>query len=488
MKRVAILGSLLSLLPSGCAEKDVDVSQHADAGDSCDPTAGIESETSCHVGLACEPVHGTEDFVCATPLQIRGRVVDANTGEPIEGAHVGGLDEGGGPLADVAVTDVMGHYALDVTAARDTDGELAAGAKWTLIVAASDYQPFPMGVRPALPIDATEREEEPAEGSTREIIENSSTTVTLIPLPPSELAGVTVSGLVADGQGAGTLVVAEGTMPAPTAIADAAGTYTLFNVPAGSHTVRGYRAGLEVESIPIVVDQAPLQDVDLPLVADAPDELGTIRGSVNIVNTPGNPATSVVLVPTSVFNVALERGPVPFGLRVPDPPLAPDVTMGFEMRGVPSGTYTVLAAFENDGLVRDPDESIAGTAIQEITVEFGEEYDLPEQFKITAALDVVSPGADAPEMVSSPPVFTWQDDSSEDRYDLMVFDSRGELVWRDEMVPPGQGGQVEHTYAGPDLEPGSFYQFRATSYRETPQGTFAISRTEDLRGVFVYAP
>jgi len=47
--------------------------------------------------------------------------------------------------------------------------------------------------------------------------------------------------------------------------------------------------------------------------------------------------------------------------------------------------------------------------------------------------------------------------------------------------------QVELPYAGPALEPGMYYQFRATSWRETGGGgeRLYISRTEDLRGVFV---
>jgi hypothetical protein len=36
--------------------------------------------------------------------------------------------------------------------------------------------------------------------------------------------------------------------------------------------------------------------------------------------------------------------------------------------GVPDGKYVALAAFENDGLVRDPDTSIGGTQIVHLTV------------------------------------------------------------------------------------------------------------------------
>jgi hypothetical protein len=41
---------------------------------------------------------------------------------------------------------------------------------------------------------------------------------------------------------------------------------------------------------------------------------------------------------------------------------------------------------------------------------------------------------------------------------------------------------VEVVYEGPALEPGLLYQFRATSIKG---GGSPLSRTEDLRGVFV---
>ncbi|HIJ65097.1 MAG TPA: hypothetical protein HPP77_04030 [Candidatus Hydrogenedentes bacterium] len=48
------------------------------------------------------------------------------------------------------------------------------------------------------------------------------------------------------------------------------------------------------------------------------------------------------------------------------------------------------------------------------------------------------------------------------------------------------GGNVTHTYAGPDLEIGMYYQFRVFSFHEDLSGRTPISATEDLRGVFFY--
>jgi len=106
-------------------------------------------------------------------------------------------------------------------------------------------------------------------------------------------------------------------------------------------------------------------------------------------------------------------------------------------------------------------------------------------FKVTGALDVVSPGANGPEQASSvTPTFTWDDDSSEKAYDLMVLDAFGAIVWQTSI--PGVTGSptVSVTYGGPALQSGMYYQFRAIS-RDAASN--ALSQTEDLKGVF-YLP
>ena len=83
-------------------------------------------------------------------------------------------------------------------------------------------------------------------------------------------------------------------------------------------------------------------------------------------------------------------------------------------------------------------------------------------------------------------LFVFADDSSEDRYELIVLDAYGDTVWQDLEVPGVSGSSVvEVEYGGPALVPGAYYQFRATSIRENPNAVSAISRTEDLRGVFI---
>jgi hypothetical protein len=84
--------------------------------------------------------------------------------------------------------------------------------------------------------------------------------------------------------------------------------------------------------------------------------------------------------------------------------------------------------------------------------------------------------------------FRWADDSSEDGYELRVFDAFGELVYEALDVGRVTGApEVTHDWAGAELEPGMIYQFRVMSWREdrgASGGRSYISASEDLRGVF----
>jgi hypothetical protein len=166
------------------------------------------------------------------------------------------------------------------------------------------------------------------------------------------------------------------------------------------------------------------------------------------------------------------------------------IDSSFTLFNVPAGEYVVLAAYENDSLVKDPDTNIAGTDFVHVTVSAGQATAaLPESFKITEALAITSPGAGHPEAVTAAPMLIWADDSSEDWYEVRVFDAFGDEVWSVLDVPGVSGSAtVELQYAGP-LEPGMYHQFRVTSWRQAGAGpASAISTTEALQGVFFTAP
>lgn len=486
--------TLSVLLAPACTDEELDASgdDPPEHGEACEPTpaaAGDEQDDApCAEGLACEPTR--DGYLCAAPIELRGMIIDGLTLAPLEGAVVAALDETGAPVGDAARSDAMGNYVLRVSARRDPEGVLASDVRWTLFAVAADYAAFPGGLRSPIPVDATAPMEMTDDDEhVYTVIENPTTTVALLPLADDRTGGVTVTGHVGGDQPGGTLVVAEGgPAPARYTIADSSGAFVLFNVREGAGSIRGYRQGLELAPT-TVSTSADVVDVELEVVTEGIDALAAVDGSANIVNAGGGSATSVVLVPSSLFDPALERGAVPLGLRAPSPPEAPSVSGGFSIAGVPSGDYHVLVAFENDGLVRDPDTGIAGTDIQQIAVPTSGSASVPESFKVTGALEVFGPGTDTPEVVTAPPMLRWADDSSEDRYEVRVIDGLGNIVWEDLEIPGVSGsGEVAVAYGGPALQPGMYYQFRATSIRENAGNTSPISRTEDLRGVFVFQP
>lgn len=439
-----------------------------DEGGACNP-----DESYCADGLTCEE-KTDGSHACYSPVTIAGMVFDASDESPIEGAQVIALDDFQTAVSDVAVTDPAGNYSLRVPVIRNDDGTPAPEQRFTLRASAADYQSFPGGVRTALPVSATEA----VDG----VIDTPITDISMVPLPSAQQGQPKITGSVNAADAGGVLVVAETSGGGYSAVTDKAGNFTIFNVPDGSYEVRGYAAGLQIVPESVSVSGADVADVVLGLSDEA---LGTIEGSVNIVNAPGGSATSVVLVTASTYDDTFVKGEVGRGLRAPlsGPPT---VTGAFTIEGVPAGEYVVLASFENDDLVRDPDPNIAGTQVVTVTVERPGQTISLESFKITEALAVIGPGADEPEAVTGTPTLRWADDSSEDFYSVVVYDSFGNLVWEDGMVPGVSGGdEVSVTYGGPALEAGMYYQFRATSWRQPGmQQPGAISTTEDLRGVF----
>ncbi|MBL9105488.1 MAG: hypothetical protein JNL82_31420 [Myxococcales bacterium] len=465
----------------GCQLRVLDVSSEGDENEVC----GADGE-ACREGLVCAEVEHEDDDddddderrVCVAPVEVRGKVIDATSEAAIVGARVHGVDVAGEVLAAAAVSGEDGSYALAVDVRRAADGAPLA-VDLTLQAFAADYQPFPAGLRVALPVALAEARLDEERGAW--VVELPPTTIALVPLPEDRRGGVEVSGRVGGERPGGALVVAEGPKPAPYGVADRDGAYVLFNVPAGPATVRAYRRDLAVVGEKIDVAGEDLAGVDL--AADAAG-VAEVRGAVNLVDPGDGEATSVVLIPDSVYDPALARGPLPFGLRAPDPGAAPDVKNTFVMRGVPAGSYRVLAGFENDSLVRDPDLTIGGTGVPTVSVKAGADAEIKEAFKITGALAVLGPGVDAAEVVTGAPTFRFASDPGADHYDVRVFDGFGAVIWDTSVPKVGGGEPIEVPYAGPALTPGSYYQFRAVSLKDVG-GMTPLSATEDLRGVFI---
>jgi hypothetical protein len=451
--------AVLLVLASGCSS----------GGDACDAVA----QTGCDEGLVCEAVLGGEPG-CFAPVVLRGTVFDRATDNGVEGATVVALDANRTPASTVAVTDASGNYQIQVTRQRDADGN-PTGGDVTLRADAARFQTFPGGIRQALPIDMSETVEE--DGLL--VVQTAATDIGLIALPSGAGTNQIFGNVEIPSSVTGVLVVAETsgqTAQGFTAIADRDGVYRIFNLPDDDFTVAGYSQGLNYIAQETSVSGGEEVRVDLALSGDPP---GTVTGSTQIVNPGAGKGTSYILVVESTFDEVLARGETPPGLRAPEGTGLVD-SGSWRIEGVPVGRYKVLGAFENDRLVRDPDFGQGNTEIVPIAVSAGQSVEAPS-FKITGSLDVLSPGAEGAEEVTGTPVFSWVDDSGEERYHIEVFDTFGELIWSDANLPKSTGSNPEVPYGGPPLTPGMYYQFRVTSFDGNDR---PLSRTEDLKGVF----
>jgi hypothetical protein len=432
----------------------------------------VSAQTGCGSDEVCEPVGTTEETICASPVVIEGTVFELlGVDQPgIDDARVVTVDENGAAASAVAVSDVDGHYRVTVPVPRDADGRPLA-AKVTLRADAAGFLSFPSGIRQAIPIDLTTAVEE--DGAWR--IDSTQTAIGLLPFPGGGATG-TLRGTAAVPEGrTGVLVVAEQGGVGRSVIADVDGDYAIFNVPAGEHHVSAYAAGLV--HTPVTVTLTAGQTATADLAADDTQATVAVSGNVTFVN-PGSGLTSVVLVVASTFDDTLLRGDVPPGLRAPGPGVAPDVAGGFRIEAVPPGRYVVLAGFENDGFVRDPDTGIGGTEI--VHIEVGQvDLALDQSFKVTGAMELFGPGAEAPEALAAPPLLEWANDPSAKEYRVTVIDALGEITL-ETTVADGSGDRQSLAYTGA-FEPGVFYQVRVVSV--DGEGT-PLSSTEDLRGVF----
>lgn len=468
---------------SDCGDDGVCLLDRSEGEYRCVPPCDRALPDACPEGLACEPVLDQGGrTACVPAAYLAGRIFDLASGSPLSGALVMAQQTRDGSVSDVATTATDGSFAVEVRVARTSALVPATGDVYVLYVSARDYLPYPTPLRPAIPIALTHFDPmTPDDPGSQWVFSSALTEIGLVPLKASEKGRPSVRGSLADPVG-GVLVVAEcPAPPCPYAYTDRRGAFTIFNVAPGPYRLAAYRKDSYHTSTDVTVAASDVVGVTLPV---SPFSGGMVSGSVNIVNAPGGSMTSVVLVPESTFHDGLKVGIMAPGLRAPEPPAAPNVTGTFTISGVPEGRYVVLASMENDDLVRDPDPNIAGTQVVHVAVAAATSARSLAAFKVTSALAVVSPGADGPEAVTPPVTLVFADDSSEDNYTIEVFDVHGDLVWTAVHGKVTGSATVSVPYEGPPLQPGTFYHWRATSYRKGGP----ISMTEDLRGVFYLKP
>ncbi len=438
----------------------------ADGGTADGGTAGegdpCSASMACAGGLACEAASGGARR-CQRPFVVRGTVTDAATGAPIGGAIVIALDESGLAISGSANSAGDASFELAVPAVRDGAGRPVA-MPIVLYASASGYLRQPRGFVRSIELDAASAAEE----SVAWVI---SATVALI---PSGASGLPISGRITAAETASVLVVAEGGGVVRSALSDRDGRYTVFDVPPGTIAVQGYRGGVVLDPVTVTLSAPGASGVDL---APSSALASAVSGTLTFINAPGGSATSVELFVASTFDPELDLGDTPYGLR------ASGVGSAWTIDGVAPGNYLAVAAVDDDLLVLDPDDSVAGSGLQLVVVAgAGAPVALASSLKVTGAIAIVGPGASGPEAIGAAPTLTWTDAAAEDYYVASVVDARGALVWESANVV---GTSV--LYAGP-LEAGIQYRFRVTAYRDVGDTTIPLGVSEHYRGVFYPSP
>ncbi len=478
-------------------------------------------ETGCASGLVCEPVVGSAPG-CFERIYVRGRVYDLAIADAstngLAGARIVGQDVNGAPVSSVAISGSAGQYEFSVTAPRNSDGSPASGSV-TLRVDRAGFEPFPFGLRTALPIALTGA----THGSGRWTVQGSLTDVGLDAIASAPAGEIT--GTVQLPSSGGVLVVAECGGLAYTAVPGSDGTYGIFNVPDGTCDVAAYAKGVNYTPVNVTVAGAGINPVTANLARSAV-QTATVSGSVQFVSSTFWDYTSVLLVVDSTYDAARVRGIAPPGLK------ASGVTKGssWTISGIPDGHYRVLAAFETDYVVRDPSD-IGGTAVLEFQVVNGVPLLMDgttsaaslQGFKITGAVRLTAPIAGDTGVCSTSsvphappadpaalpvggcttasvaPSFAWMSYSATDVYEVTVVDELGATVWQAQ-VDKGAGGVTYGATASPvsstlvaaqALATGASYQVRVKAQKTDPQSgavTSTLSTSEDLLGVFTVVP
>ncbi len=402
-----------------------------------------------------------------TTGKLQGNVADAVTQSPIEGANVIVFNaDDNAPTGTTLISDANGNFSIDLLPGN-----------YFLKVYKQDYDALPSPGMEAVPFNIT----------------IGATTAQSVELTPaSDTNTGYISGKISGADVSGVLVVAEHTVNevAYSSVSDSEGNYTIFNVPAGTYNVMGYKASYNssTASASVTADMETT-DANIELTAGAS---GTLSGTVR------NLATENKDVDVSLVH-ALTRETIP-GLVTQTSALA------YTIANIPDGTYIARATFKNDDRVMDPDRI---AKFGEPVVTFASNT-IELTFDITGSITLNSPTNDATttqpvETTSTTPTFSWTAYSSTSDYVIEVIDaSTGEVVWggfdktgplplKNIVIPSSQKSIVFNSDGNAsitELIPGRTYRWRifaSKNDQNSDTGWTLISASEDQRGLIKIA-
>lgn len=306
---------------------------------------------------------------------------------------------------------------------------------------------------------------------------------------PSQVQnGGYIKGKVSEGSAAvaGVLVVAEKDGVGYSAVTDAAGDYFIYNLPAGSYTIKGWVAGYssEEQTVPVAAPAESTQNLQLTRGA-----AGAVTGTISFLASNAKEVDITLVHPKT---------------GEPIPGLITHSSQNYTIVNVPAGTYIARATFQNDERVVDPDWIIKnGEPI--VTVGSGS---VIRNFSLTGSVKLTSPTnlltTTEPFVVTTAtPSFTWAAYSSTSDYVVEVSDANGNVIWggfrqgalgaeKKVRVPSSQTSVVYNfdNTATSALIPGKVYRWRVYASKDDTKeatGWKLISVSEDQMGLIQIA-
>ncbi|MGD0754087.1 MAG: carboxypeptidase-like regulatory domain-containing protein [Bacteroidales bacterium] len=322
---------------------------------------------------------------------VSGTVTDASTAALIPSALVLVFDANtNAPAANSIFTSSNGSYSFDITP-----------GSYYIKLSKLGYENLPPANIIAVPFTVVLQQ-----------------TVTMdFQMNPLTTTGLgTISGQVtkSSNPATGVLVVASGTSAGYSSVTDKNGNYWIYNVPAGTYTVKAWESGYNSSSANVALASAGnSQNNNLTLDSGAS---GSVTGSITFL------ATTNIEVDVSLVNPQTKET-IP-GLTT--------ITSGgnYTISNVPTGNYIARASYANDGKVVDPDwilkngEPMVTVSTSAVTLNFS----------VTGAVTLASPTNAAASTLpyainTTTPIFSWSAYSSADDYVIEVSDVNGNAIW-----------------------------------------------------------
>lgn len=285
---------------------------------------------------------------------------------------------------------------------------------------------------------------------------------------------------------AGVLVVGEKDGKGFSTISDAAGEFFLFNLPAGSYTLKAWVAGYEseVKSASVTTGTGTTQNLSLSKGA-----AGSVTGTLTFL------ASTALEVDVSLTHPLTEEA---------IPGLNTKTSADYSIENVPAGLYLARASYQNDERVVDPDWIVK---FGEPLVEVGGGQ-ISRNFSLTNSVTLNAPTNQANSIIpvevsESTPSFSWTPYSSANDYVIEVSDASGNVIWggidytqtipEKKVIIPSSQTSVDFNFDGSatkSLEPGKVYRWKVYASKDDRQadsGWRLISVSEDQLGLIKIA-